>query len=232
MEKEKIHVWDWQRLLFGEAPPLFLLESLGRSVFILLAFMVVGRMLGKRMNQQLTVTEMAVMVSLGAIIAPVMQLPDRGILMGLMVLGIALAFQRLLTRVDFSSERVEEVTQGKDVCLAADGMLRMDELRRSRISREQIFALLRSRGIWQLGQVERLYLEACGTFSLFRFTDPGPGLSIFPAGEFVSGNASSGSAQSECCSACGNCGAVSMRASHLDQPCTHCRGNSWVTAIH
>lgn len=82
MKSEQIPIEDWQRILFGNNPPEFMLEVFIRSVIILFTFLVTARLLGKRMNGQLTLTEMAVMVSLGVVISPIMQLPDRGIFRG------------------------------------------------------------------------------------------------------------------------------------------------------
>jgi len=180
MKKQEIHLDDWKRILFGNAPTEFMLEVLLRSVIIILAFILVVRLMGKRMNGQLTITEMAVMVSLGAIISPIMQLPDRGILLGLLVLACALLFQRGLTWLDFKSTKVEEVTQGKEIILIEDGILQLDAMASARISKQQIFATLRGEKIHNIQKVKRLYLEACGLFSIYTEEEEKPGLSLFP----------------------------------------------------
>lgn len=117
MKPEQIHLEDWQRILIGNNAPGFLIEVFFRSILILIAFLVIVRLLGKRMNGQLTLTEMAVMLTLGAIVSPIMQLPNRGILLGLVILICALTFQRGLTWLDFKNQRVEEITQGKESLL-------------------------------------------------------------------------------------------------------------------
>src|SRR5687767_8208554 len=103
MKKEEINLWDIERLLFGRAPPEFLLEVFIRALIVYLATLVVVRLLGKRMSGQLTITEMAVMITLGAIISVPMQLPDRGILPGLLALLCALAFQRGINWLGFKN---------------------------------------------------------------------------------------------------------------------------------
>lgn len=70
---------EWQRLWFGDAPPIFLVEVMLRTVLVFVALLFLVRFLGKRMNGQLTATEMAVMLTLGAIAANGMQVPQRGI---------------------------------------------------------------------------------------------------------------------------------------------------------
>lgn len=181
MKKQEIHLDDWKRILFGNAPTEFMLEVLLRSVIIILAFIIIVRLMGKRMNGQLTITEMAVMLTLGAIVSPIMQLPDRGILLGLLILACALLFQRGLTWLDFKSKNVEEVTQGKEIILIEDGIMQLDAMAAARISKQQIFAKLRGEKIHNIQKVKRLYLEACGLFSIYTEEEEKPGLSLFPA---------------------------------------------------
>jgi len=79
---EQYRLTDWQRILIGEAPAVFLLEVLFRSLLIFFVLQLVIRGMGKRMAGQLTISEMAVMITLGAIIAAPIQLPDRGLILG------------------------------------------------------------------------------------------------------------------------------------------------------
>src|SRR5206468_811332 len=146
-------------ILFGEAPPVFMLEVFLRTIIVYLGLLVVVRLLGKRMQGQLTITEMAVMLTLGAIVSPAMQIPDKGILMGLLLLLCILIFQRSLTWINFINERIEKLTQGELITLVKDGKLNVEEMKRSRISHQQLFQVLREKSIFNLGDVERVYLE-------------------------------------------------------------------------
>lgn len=112
MKKEEIYFWDIKRWLFGHAPPEFMIEVFIRTILIYLFLLLVVRLLGKRMAGQMTLSELAVMLTLGALVSPVMQLPDRGILFGVLVLICALIFQRGLNLWAFKNEKVEHVTQG------------------------------------------------------------------------------------------------------------------------
>ncbi|ADB41230.1 YetF domain-containing protein [Spirosoma linguale] len=228
MKSEQIHLEDWQRILFGNNPPEFLLEVFIRSVLILLAFLVTVRLLGKRMNGQLTVTEMAVMVSLGAIISPIMQLPDRGIFLGLVVLVCALFFQRGLTWLDFKSKRVEEVTQGTESLLIEDGVLKLDAMADARISKQQLFATLRSEKIYNVTKVTRLYMEACGIFSIYTEEEEKPGLSSLPDTDKEIHSIQP--AADPAIVACMNCGNT-IRVEEEDEPCPVCQEVEWTQAV-
>jgi len=180
MKKEEIHLDDIQRILFGQAPPIFLIEVFIRTLVIYIILLFVVRWLGKRMSGQLTIMEMAVMLTLGAIVSVPMQMPDRGLLQGALLLLCAVAFQRGITMLGFMNGKFEDFSQGKNSLLLKDGVLQLNGLEESRVSRQQLFAELRQQHIFNLGAIDRVYLEACGLFSVFKAPEPRPGLPIYP----------------------------------------------------
>src|SRR5690606_11400189 len=117
MDKDDISLTDFQRILFGEAPPEFLAEVLFRTMIIFFALLVFLRLIGKRMGGVLTFSELAVMLTLGAILAVPMQTPERGILQGLLILIVALLLQRGLNLLEFKNPKLEQRSQGEVVLL-------------------------------------------------------------------------------------------------------------------
>lgn len=180
MKKEEIFLSDWKRILFGDAPFEFLIEVFIRTTLVYLALIMVARLLGKRMSGQLTLTETAVMVTLGAIVSPAMQLPDRGIAMGILALICALAFQRGLNLWGIKNAKFEKISQGSSTMLVKDGTMILEEMKNTRLSKQELFAALRGKNIYNLGKVERVYLEGCGLISIFLRTEEKPGLSLLP----------------------------------------------------
>jgi uncharacterized membrane protein YcaP (DUF421 family) len=123
---------------------------------------------------------MAVMLLLGAIVSAPMQMPDRGLLQGVLLLFLILFFQQWITDRMRKKERLEQILQGQVSILVADGELQFHEMNRVNISHEQIFAVLRAQQIYNLGEVKRLYLEVSGEFTTYKQQEPKPGLSILP----------------------------------------------------
>ena len=119
MKKEEIHFGDFNRWLYGLTPPQFMIEVAIRTVLIYLILLLVVRFLGKRMSGQVTLVELSVMMTLGAIVSPVMQIPDRGIIFGAIVLIVALVFQRGLNLWAVRNEKIEHrlLKQGVDSIL-------------------------------------------------------------------------------------------------------------------
>lgn len=180
MTKDGIHLHDIRRILLGETPPVFLLEVLIRTLLVYIGLLMAVKALGKRTSGELTITEKAVIIMLGAVVSIPMQVPDRGILQGLLILLCIVGYQRGLTWLTIRSRKSEQLTQGNMCMLVKDGVLQLETMRKSRISHQQLFGEMRSRQVYNLGKVKRLYLESCGTFSLYQQKDPRPGLPIFP----------------------------------------------------
>lgn len=216
---------EWHRILIGNAPIEFLIEVLIRSVFLYLFLLVILRVMGKRMGGMLTISELAVMLTLGAIICVPMQIPDRGIFHGFLVLTCALVFQRLFTLVGQSGSKGEKLSQGKEVILVADGILQQDALYKTDISRQQLYAVLRNQGIYNLGAVERLYLEATGLFNVYPFQQAKPGLPLYPDAHLPPGEYRE---KDENLSVCCECGQTTITDTN---PCSHCGGQQWTKAM-
>jgi uncharacterized membrane protein YcaP (DUF421 family) len=227
MKKEDIKPWDWERILFGEAPPEFLAEIFIRTAIIYIALLIIVRLMGKRMGGQLTISEMAVMVTLGAIVSPAMQIPQLGVLMGIMILVCALIFQRGLNMAEYKNHKFEEVSQGSVGIVVKNGVIQIDEMNRSKITKQQLFSALRGSNVYNLGDVGRVYLEACGIFSIYQRDEPVPGLAIFPPDDdSINGFSQEIIDHSRACATCGNV----KEDTKEDEACTVCGSKTWILA--
>ena len=227
MIKEEIEPWDMQRILFGQAPAEFLFEVLLRTVFIYLLLMFVLRILGKRMDGQLTLTEMAVMITFGAIVSVPMQIPDRGILLGVIALVCVLIFQRGLNWLTVKNERIEKIAQGTASMLVKDGILQLDEMKKAGISKQHLFTALRKEKVFNLGKVKRVYFEACGLMNIYEQEEKGKaGLPVLPSNQIeVVRSETQVDTQHLACSNCGNVGDKDKR------PCSVCGEVRWMEAV-
>src|SRR5206468_3512674 len=117
---------------------------------------VVMRWFGKRMNGQLSILELSVMVMMGAIIAVPMQIPDRGVAQGFIVLFVTLGLLRGVNWLAFKNTPFEKLIQGEVTSLVNDGVIDIEELSRSKVTHQQLYEVLRSKKVFQLGRVKRL----------------------------------------------------------------------------
>jgi len=227
MEKEDIHLYDIYRILFGNAPILFLVEIVIRSVITYIILLAVIRGLGKRMSGQLSFTEMAVMLMLGAIVSSAMQIPERGIIEGCFVLVLVLIMQRLVTRYMFKSARLEDQILGRMFLLVKDGVLQTKELSREYISRTQIFGALRAKSIINLGMVKRLYLETSGAFTMYTYKNERVGLSLLPREDKDLMNAQQLVNDKKVCNTCGQV----YELTRVPEKCDNCHSKEFVQPV-
>lgn len=228
MKKEEIFLSDFYRILFGNAPVEFLLEVFLRTVIIYITLIVVLRLMGKRMSGQLTISELAVMVTLGAIVSAPMQIPERGILQGVVVLIFALAFQRGLNYLASKNKFTEKVIQGEEAILVKDAVIQLEAMASNNISKQQLFAALRNAEIYNLGEVDRVYLEACGLVSVFSSKSPRPGLSLFPDPDQEIHNMQYSAHPPQL--VCFNCGNT-VKGNDKNRNCPVCGRQDWTIAI-
>lgn len=180
MKESEIRLDDWQRILFGNTSPEFLIEVFIRTLIIYVALLLAVKWLGKRMTGQLTIIEMTVMITLGAIVFVPMQMPDRGLLQGLLILMTALLLHRGITHLGHRSPKVEDIIQGKPTVIVKNGVLQLKEMDASRVSKQQLFSELRSKKIFHLGKIRRVYLEPSGAFSILLAKEAHQGLPLYP----------------------------------------------------
>ncbi|WP_022825955.1 DUF421 domain-containing protein [Hymenobacter norwichensis] len=228
MTKEDIHLGDWQRLLFGDTPGVFAWEVVVRTLLIYLFFLGIMRLLGKRMSAQLTITELGVMIMLGGIVSVGMQIPNRGLLPVALLLLCVLLFQRGLNWLALKSRRVEVTLQGDLTLLVKDGVIQVEQLRAESVSHNELYAQLRDQKIRQLGEVQRLYLEGDGNFSVFKNETPPPGLSVFPAKDQRILEILATSDEQKVCLYCGH---LAQPHAHNGKQCPNCSHDEWTTAV-
>ncbi|WP_343691824.1 YetF domain-containing protein [Chitinophaga sp.] len=214
---------ELHRILFGEAPASFLLEVLIRTVVIVILLQFIVRPLGKRMSGQLTITELAIVIMLGAIIGAMAEIPDKGLMQGALALLLIAIFQRSITWLGVHNEKIENLTQGKFSIVVKEGVIQLPALKKALITKEQLFTILRSQEIYQLGQVKRVYLEASGAFSIYKMKTPSPGLSTLPTTD----NELHVTRAEEPLKACTSCG--NLRASDHGA-CDVCKQDEWAPA--
>jgi uncharacterized membrane protein YcaP (DUF421 family) len=227
MKKEDILFGDWQRWLFGEAPPSFVGETALRAFCIFLFMVLIMRLMGRRMKGQMSVTELAVVLTLGAVIAGPMQIPTAGLLPSFVVLVALLFMHRFTNWLAYKSRRAELVQQGDTAVLLRDGLLDLPAMQRQGLSQEQLFGQLRNESVAQLGELRRVYFEANGRLSLYKMTEPQPGLSVLPRPDAPPAAISGPAFNKQVCATCGH---VPAPTDHAGGRCLRCKDQNWVPA--
>jgi uncharacterized membrane protein YcaP (DUF421 family) len=203
-------------------------EVFFRTIVIYIALLLIVRWLGKRMSGKLTITELGISIMLGAIVAPPMETPERGILQGILILLLVLLCHQGLTLTAIKRPKLEQVIHGRIGIFIKEGVLQLDEIRKTGVSIEQLFAALRERNIYNLGKIERMYMEAGGFYSIYQAKESRPGLSALPVTDnSVHTIQEKPDDQLKACTHCGN----TIRMPAGGEHCKVCGNNDWDTAV-
>ena len=226
MNPEEIKWNDWQRILIGEAPGSFYLEIIIRTVFVFLLLIVSMRLLGRRMAARTSRIELVALFSLAAAIGVPLQAPERGLLPAIVIALVVVLIGRVVASLAFKDPKFEHSVVDEYTILVKDGVLQMGEMKKTRITLERLLALLRGKSIRHLGEIERVYFEANGSFSLVKKDHPKPGLAVIPVTdkEFLDEQPP---ADENVCRTCGS----AEKQSNRNGKCANCGDSKWVSAI-
>ena len=221
---------DWQRILFGELPPLFLLEVLGRSLVMFCVIFLALRATGKRTVRQLSVIELVLVIGLGSAAGDPMFYDDVGLLPALAVFLIIILSYRLLTKAASKSVKLSDWVEGKAVLIIDEGVFAIAEFAKEDLGQDEFFMELRSAGVEHLGQLRRAYAESSGNISLYYYEDANvkPGLPILPE-LFSKRSAKIEQSGEYSCSFCGH--VEQFGANTVNGICPRCKRNEWVKAL-
>jgi uncharacterized membrane protein YcaP (DUF421 family) len=230
MKSTEIKLTDWQRILFGEAPPEFYIELIIRGFFVYLLLMFALRMLGKRMSSQVSNLEMAANISLASAIGVPLLSPMNGLLPAFIIAAIIVGLTRLISKISVKSQNFERVTQGDLDMLVEDSVMRIDIMKRVRITRERLFAHLRSENLNHLGLIKRVYMEANGSFTLVQNEDGKPGLLVLPDWDESFINEALEKTETIICKNCGEEKPGNNGQKSEEVECLNCGANDWTNA--
>jgi uncharacterized membrane protein YcaP (DUF421 family) len=225
--KDPIKLNEWQRILVGEVPTGFFIELFIRAVICYLILVCAMRLMGKRMSSQLSRNELAALVSLAATIGVPLMAPDRGVLPALVIALTVVFTQRIIARWAFNDQRFERISQGNVSILVRDGVIDVKEMEKTGLSQERLFAELRCNAVLHLGEVERLYMEANGAFTLVKAKESSSGLSVLPIQDKGFINEWAFDDQHKICGFCGK--ALSQKSEFIK--CNNCGKREWRPAL-
>ena len=109
--------------------------------------------------------------------------------------------------------------------MVEDGIVLLDQLAKNRISVNQLFSNLRQEKITNLGEVERVHFEAGGSFSVYTFDKPKPGLPLLPAFEKIAEFKEEKKGW-QSCATCGYTREVE------EKECPNCHYKKWMNTVN
>lgn len=207
----------------------FLGEIAIRTVVMFLLILTILRLSGRRGVRQLTVFEVAIIISLGSAAGDPMFQGDIPIVYSVIVFVCVILVYKSVTWLASRSEKVTQLLEGKVLPVVEDGMFDIKHENDNDFSKMEFFSELRNLNVEHLGQVREGVLEIDGTLSVLFYADQEVryGLPLFP-----SRYKKVDPATSEGPFACMYCGVVVQELNGASPQCQRCGKESWTIAIN
>ncbi|TCH63172.1 YetF domain-containing protein [Acinetobacter sp. ANC 4862] len=219
---------DWATLFIHDTTWTFAAEITIRVILMFSMIMIFLRLTGKRGIRQLSIFELAIILSLGSIAGDPMFTEDLPLIQALLIMSIVITLYRLTTWLMMKYQPFEDLIEGKSLYIVEDGMLVLDKIKRGKMSHDEFFAEMRQQGIEHLGQVRAGLLETDGNFSilLFKPDEIRYGLPLFPKQYQQTTQV-----EPKTYYACMHCGYVDY-IFKPDQKCSRCQSCRWAKALN
>ena len=220
---------DWNKILIGNLDLSFALEIVLRSLVMFVMVLLILRLSGKKGVRQLSLFEVAIIISLGSAAGDPMFNEDVAILPAFFVFITILAFYRLITYFAAKSERFEKLLEGEPMYIIEDGCMVVMDPNEHTFAKDEFFAEMRQASIEHVGQVRTAVLETSGNISFYYYSDEDVkyGLPILPK-VYATRSMEIKSAGIYACTYCCN----TEKLSKGQHECKRCQKKEWVVAIN
>ena len=146
-----------------------MLTSFFRTILLYLVLLACMRLLGKRQIGQLEASELVVAMLVADLAAIPMQDVAIPLYTGLVPILTVLGAELILSGLCLRSIRLRKLLCGKPVILIENGRVLQDNLRRTRVSIDELTGHLREKDILELRTVQYAILETNGNLSVFPY---------------------------------------------------------------
>lgn len=141
-----------------------------RTIFFYLLLILVIRLMGKRQVAQMEPSEFAVTMLVANLAAIPLEEEETPLWVGAVAMGLVLVLEYGLSLLSLHSVRLRRVLCGKPVILIDNGQLLMENLRRTRVTLDELSGHLREKGILEIQGVQFAILETNGAITVFPFS--------------------------------------------------------------
>ena len=140
-----------------------------RTVLFYMILIAAVRLMGKRQVAQMEPSEFVVTMLMANLAAIPLEELDTPIWVGLLAMGTVLGMEYLLSFLSLRSIGLRRLLCGKPVILIDNGKLLMENLRRTRVTLDELSGHLREEGILEIQAVQFAILETNGAVTVFPY---------------------------------------------------------------
>lgn len=151
-----------------------MLTSFLRTVFLYLVLIAIIRFLGKRQLGQMEPSEVVVTMVVADLASISMQDKNVPLSSSLIPIFAVLGMELLLSLLSLRSVFFRKLLCGKPVILIENGKFLQDNMRKSRITLDELTSQLREKDVLDISTVQYAILETGGNLSVFPFPEQKP----------------------------------------------------------
>ncbi|PSD37067.1 DUF421 domain-containing protein [Acinetobacter radioresistens] len=218
---------DLAQIFIADTTWDFVLEIIVRCIAMYIVIISFLRLSGKRGIRQLSIFEIAIILCLGSAAGDPMFTKDLPIIHAVVAFVVILLLYRLTTWGMVKRKGIEDLLEGKALCVVKDGLLVYKDFRKQLYSHDEFFAEMRQQNVEHLGQVRTALLESDGALSLLYYEnkDVKWGLPLFPESYEKAEDLKVNTFYS--CMKCGETKIINT----IDQECPRCNHHSWAESL-
>jgi uncharacterized membrane protein YcaP (DUF421 family) len=135
----------------------------GIAYLSLIAFL---RIVGKRTLSKMNAFDFVVTIALGSTLSAAFVYRSVDVIQSVLAIGYLILLQYLVATLSVRSERFQSLIKSQPVLLVSNGRVLEKALRQERLTREEIYAGIRSKGFRRLEDVGAVVLETDGNLSV------------------------------------------------------------------
>lgn len=142
------------------------LEIALRTLVAVVTLFVLTRLLGKRQVNEMSLFEYITGITIGSLAAYISLDLEAGWYLGLVALSVWVAVSLGIEYLQLKSKKVRDWLDGKPTVLIQDGKIFEENMRKERLTSDELMQLLRRQRIFRVADVEFAVMETNGSISV------------------------------------------------------------------
>ncbi|MBQ4129544.1 MAG: DUF421 domain-containing protein [Ruminococcus sp.] len=144
---------------------IILIRTLLLYAFIILAV----RIMGKRQISDMQTSELVITLVISDIAAIPMQSAEQPLMSGLLPIMVLVSLEIIVSVIMLKSAKFRDVVCGHSMIIIKDGKIIENQLKKMRITYEDLYSLLRQQQVFDVSDVRYGIIETNGSLSILKY---------------------------------------------------------------
>lgn len=146
-----------------------MLISIIRTVLLYVFIILAVRIMGKRQISDMQTSELVITLVISDIAAIPMQNNNQPLLSGLVPILVLVSLEIIVSVIMLKSKKFRDVVCGHPVVIIKNGKILENQIKKLRISYEDLYSLLRQQEVFDVADVKYGIVETNGSVSLLKY---------------------------------------------------------------